>query len=51
MFVLSCFIHSCCSSKKDEVVKRFPGKGNIGVGAFVFLRLICPAIVAPEARG
>jgi hypothetical protein len=38
-------------SIQEEVVKRFPGKGNIGIGAFVFLRLICPAIVAPEVRG
>ncbi len=40
-----------CFYIKEEVVKRFPGKGNIGVGAFLFLRLICPAIVAPEVRG
>ena len=40
-----------CFYIKEEVEKRFPGKGNIGVAAFVFLRLICPAIVAPETRG
>lgn len=40
-----------CFYIKEEMEKRFPGKGNIGVGGFVFLRLICPAIVAPEVRG
>ena len=39
-----------CFYIKDEVEKRFPGRANFGIGAFVFLRLICPAIVAPEAR-
>jgi hypothetical protein len=39
-----------CYYIKEEMEKRFPGKGNIGIGGFIFLRLICPSIVAPGER-
>lgn len=39
-----------CYYIRQEVEKKFPGKGSQGVGAFVFLRMICPAIVSPETR-
>ncbi|KAJ2813082.1 Ras GTPase activating protein ira2, partial [Coemansia furcata] len=33
------------------VITRFPDAGNTAVGGFVFLRFLCPAIVAPDAHG
>lgn len=33
------------------VMKRFPEAKFTAVGAFVFLRFFCPAIVAPDAEG
>jgi len=33
-----------------EAQKRFPGYGLVAVGSFIFLRLICPAIVSPETE-
>lgn len=35
----------------DAVLPRFPNAKYTAVGAFVFLRFFCPAIVAPEAEG
>lgn len=36
---------------KTQVVDRFPGHEHKAVGGFVFLRLICPAIVSPHVFG
>lgn len=33
------------------VLPRFPNAKYTAVGAFIFLRFFCPAIVAPEAEG
>lgn len=33
------------------VMKRFPEAKFTAVGAFIFLRFFCPAIVAPDAEG
>ena len=35
----------------NAVVPRFPEAKYTAVGAFVFLRFFCPAIVAPEVEG
>lgn len=35
----------------DAVVERFPEAKYTAVGAFIFLRFFCPAIVAPEVEG
>ncbi|KAI8920521.1 hypothetical protein BC831DRAFT_92159 [Entophlyctis helioformis] len=40
-----------CANVVDAVSRKFPNAGLLGVGAFVFLRFICPAIVAPESHG
>ncbi|KAM4066974.1 GTPase-activator protein for ras-like GTPase domain-containing protein [Hirsutella rhossiliensis] len=40
-----------CSIISDAVSSRFPNAKYTAVGAFVFLRFICPAIVAPESEG
>jgi neurofibromin 1 len=32
-------------------MKRFPDAKFTAVGAFIFLRFFCPAIVAPDAEG
>ncbi|EGF81694.1 hypothetical protein BATDEDRAFT_34519 [Batrachochytrium dendrobatidis JAM81] len=39
-----------CAKVSESVTSKFPSAGLLGVGAFVFLRFICPAIVAPEAH-
>ncbi|KAH9267815.1 hypothetical protein BASA83_009754 [Batrachochytrium salamandrivorans] len=39
-----------CAKVAESVSRKFPGAGLLGVGAFVFLRFICPAIVAPETH-
>ena len=33
-----------------EAQKKFPGYGYVAVGSFIFLRLLCPAIVSPETE-
>ncbi|KAJ2723214.1 Ras GTPase activating protein ira2 [Coemansia sp. Benny D115] len=33
------------------VITRFPNAGYNAVGGFIFLRFLCPAIVAPDAHG
>ncbi|OAA58846.1 Ras GTPase activator [Cordyceps fumosorosea ARSEF 2679] len=40
-----------CSIIHDAVAPRFPDAKYTAVGAFLFLRFFCPAIVAPEAEG
>src|ERR1700761_5455482 len=35
----------------NAVLPRFPDAKYTAVGAFIFLRFFCPAIVAPEAEG
>lgn len=35
----------------SAVVERFPDAKYTAVGAFIFLRFFCPAIVAPEVEG
>ncbi|PHH65384.1 hypothetical protein CDD81_2488 [Ophiocordyceps australis] len=40
-----------CSIIMKVVACRFPNAKYTAVGAFIFLRFICPAIVAPESEG
>lgn len=40
-----------CSIIHGAVLPRFPNAKYTAVGAFIFLRFFCPAIVAPEAEG
>ncbi|KAI9310474.1 hypothetical protein BX666DRAFT_2126182 [Dichotomocladium elegans] len=40
-----------CNCILRSVVKRFPEAMHSALGAFVFLRFFCPAIVAPESEG
>lgn len=40
-----------CSIISSAVVDRFPDAKYTAVGAFIFLRFFCPAIVAPEVEG
>lgn len=40
-----------CSIISSAVMSRFPEAKYTAVGAFIFLRFFCPAIVAPEAEG
>ncbi|KAK0651326.1 hypothetical protein B0T16DRAFT_403638 [Cercophora newfieldiana] len=40
-----------CSIISSAVMPRFPDAKYTAVGAFIFLRFFCPAIVAPEVEG
>ncbi|KAK4248657.1 hypothetical protein C7999DRAFT_30893 [Corynascus novoguineensis] len=40
-----------CNIISEAVVERFPDAKYTAVGAFIFLRFFCPAIVAPEVEG
>ncbi|AEO71616.1 uncharacterized protein THITE_2124231 [Thermothielavioides terrestris NRRL 8126] len=40
-----------CNIISESVVERFPEAKYTAVGAFIFLRFFCPAIVAPEVEG
>lgn len=40
-----------CSIISSAVTTRFPEAKYTAVGAFIFLRFFCPAIVAPEVEG
>ncbi|KAJ4307090.1 Ras GTPase activating protein ira2 [Collariella sp. IMI 366227] len=40
-----------CSIISESVRERFPEAKYTAVGAFIFLRFFCPAIVAPEVEG
>jgi neurofibromin 1 len=40
-----------CSIISEAVLPRFPDAKYTAVGAFVFLRFFCPAIVAPDVEG
>ena len=40
-----------CSIILSAVTMRFPEAKYTGVGAFIFLRFFCPAIVSPEVEG
>lgn len=40
-----------CPQISSSVMKRFPEARFTAVGAFIFLRFFCPAIVAPDAEG
>ncbi|KAM3065146.1 Ras GTPase activating protein ira2 [Clarireedia jacksonii] len=40
-----------CSIISSCVMRRFPEAKFTAVGAFIFLRFFCPAIVAPDAEG
>ncbi|KAK4165082.1 putative inhibitory regulator protein IRA1/2, partial [Cladorrhinum sp. PSN259] len=40
-----------CSIISSAVVGKFPDAKYTAVGAFIFLRFFCPAIVAPEVEG
>ncbi|KKY30300.1 putative ras gtpase activator [Diaporthe ampelina] len=40
-----------CSIISSAVMPRFPEAKYTAVGAFIFLRFFCPAIVAPEVEG
>ncbi|UNI16248.1 Ras GTPase activating protein ira2 [Purpureocillium takamizusanense] len=50
LLVPSSFRRICCIIS-DTVSHRFPNAKYTAVGAFMFLRFICPAIVAPESEG
>ena len=41
-------IREICKFLKDEVTKKFPSAGNTAIAGFIFLRYLCPAIVAPD---
>ena len=36
---------------REEVEKKWPSKGPHAVGCLLFLRLVCPVIIAPEQFG
>eukprot|EP01090_Pellita_catalonica_P017046 TRINITY_DN5062_c0_g4_i1.p1 TRINITY_DN5062_c0_g4~~TRINITY_DN5062_c0_g4_i1.p1 ORF type:complete len:2520 (+),score=346.34 TRINITY_DN5062_c0_g4_i1:70-7629(+) len=40
-----------CRYLKEEVGKRFPGSEHSAIGGFIYLRYLCPAIVAPDGFG
>ncbi|KYG13832.1 neurofibromin 1 [Fusarium verticillioides 7600] len=40
-----------CYTISNAVMPRFPDAKYTAVGAFIFLRFFCPAIVAPEVEG
>lgn len=40
-----------CHCILNAVLKRFPEAMHTALGAFVFLRFFCPAIVSPESEG
>lgn len=40
-----------CACLWDEVSAKFPEARFVAVAGFLFLRLLCPAIVTPEAHG
>lgn len=44
-------LHEICNFMYKIVGERYPGSERIAVGGFMFLRFLCPAIVAPEAYG
>ncbi|KAL1897570.1 Ras GTPase activating protein ira2 [Ceratocystis pirilliformis] len=45
-----CF-RKICSIISSAVLPRFPDAKYTAVGAFIFLRFFCPAIVAPDVEG
>ncbi len=44
-------LREVCHLLREEVEKKFPGTTRISVGGLMFLRFICPAIVAPVQSG
>jgi GTPase-activator protein for Ras-like GTPase/Divergent CRAL/TRIO domain/Cell morphogenesis C-terminal len=40
-----------CHYLKNAVATKFPGHEHTAVGGFIFLRFLCPAIVAPDGFG
>lgn len=40
-----------CNMIYRVVITRFPDAGYTAVGGFVFLRFLCPALVAPDSHG
>ncbi|KAJ1939524.1 Ras GTPase activating protein ira2, partial [Linderina macrospora] len=42
---------SICNMIYRVVTTRFPDAGYTAVGGFIFLRFLCPAIVAPDSHG
>ncbi|TQS39320.1 hypothetical protein Golomagni_00158 [Golovinomyces magnicellulatus] len=44
-------LRKICSIISAAVMKRFPEAKFTAVGAFIFLRFFCPAIVAPDVEG
>lgn len=44
-------LHEICNFMYKVVGERYRGSERIAVGGFMFLRFLCPAIVAPEAFG
>ena len=40
-----------CRHLHAETERKFPGQGLIAIGGFLFLRLLCPAIVAADVPG
>ncbi|KAL6067852.1 Ras GTPase activating protein ira2 [Balamuthia mandrillaris] len=40
-----------CRFLSEQVQSRFPDAQNLALGAIIFLRFVCPAIVSPESYG
>ena len=44
-------IREICKFLHDTVCSKFPEAGNTAIAGFIFLRYLCPAIVAPDGFG
>jgi len=44
-------IREICKFLREVVTEKFPGAGDTVIAGFVFLRYLCPGIVAPDGHG
>jgi neurofibromin 1 len=44
-------IRALCTNIFAFLEQKFPGNGRLAVGGFIFLRLVCPAIITPDLYG